>query len=161
MISRYSRPEMAAVWALKNLFLIMFEIEACACDALAEAGVIPAEAAKAVRDWGDKPYTPDRIARIDEIEAETKHDVIAFLTELSEQVGEEARCAPTRELSGLRSKSPANWRHRPLRAKVRATTRRRGMSLKPAVSFDLPTISRMSGSMNSFSRSRILCARHP
>ena len=71
--------------------------EARACDALAEAGVIPAEAAKAVRDRGDKPYTPDRIARIDEIEAETKHDVIAFLPELSEQVGEEARCAPTRE----------------------------------------------------------------
>ncbi|MDE0537759.1 MAG: adenylosuccinate lyase [Rhodospirillales bacterium] len=91
MIPRYSRPEMAAVWAPENVFRIMFEIEAHACDALAEAGVIPADAAKAVRERGDKPYTPERIARIDEIEAETKHDVIAFLTELSEQVGEEAR----------------------------------------------------------------------
>ena len=91
MIPRYSRPEMAAVWAPENMFRIMFEIEAHACDALAEAGVIPAEAAKAVRERGDKPYTPERIARIDEIEAETKHDVIAFLTELAEQVGDEAR----------------------------------------------------------------------
>ncbi len=91
MIPRYSRPEMAAVWAPENVFRIMFEIEAHACDALAEAGVIPPEAAKAVRERGDKPYTPERIARIDEIEAETRHDVIAFLTELSEQVGEEAR----------------------------------------------------------------------
>ena len=91
MIPRYSRPEMAAIWAPENVFRIMFEIEAHACDALAEAGVIPAEAAKAVRERGDKPYTPERIARIDDIEAETKHDVIAFLTELSEQLGEEAR----------------------------------------------------------------------
>ena len=91
MIPRYSRPEMAAIWAPENAFRIMFEIEAHACDALAEAGVIPAEAAKAVRERGGKPYTPERIARIDEIEAETKHDVIAFLTELSEQVGDEAR----------------------------------------------------------------------
>ncbi len=91
MIPRYSRPEMAAIWAPENVFRIMFEIEAHACDALAEAGVIPAEAAKAVRERGDKPYTPERIARIDEIEAETKHDVVAFLTELSEQLGEEAR----------------------------------------------------------------------
>ena len=91
MIPRYSRPEMAAIWAPENVFRIMFEIEAHACDALAEAGVIPPEAAKAVRERGDKPYTPERIARIDEIEAETRHDVIAFLTELSEQVGEEAR----------------------------------------------------------------------
>ena len=91
MIPRYSRPEMAAIWAPENVFRIMFEIEAHACDALAEAGVIPAEAAKAVRERGGKPYTPERIARIDEIEAETRHDVIAFLTELAEQVGEEAR----------------------------------------------------------------------
>ena len=91
MIPRYSRPEMAAIWAPENAFRIMFEIEAHACDALAEAGVIPAEAAKAVRERGGKPYTPERIARIDEIEAETKHDVIAFLTELAEQVGDEAR----------------------------------------------------------------------
>ncbi len=91
MIPRYSRPEMAAIWAPENVFRIMFEIEAHACDALAEAGVIPEEAAKAVRERGDKPYTPERIARIDDIEAETKHDVIAFLTELSEHLGEEAR----------------------------------------------------------------------
>ena len=91
MIPRYSRPEMAAVWAPENVFRIMFEIEAHACDALAEAGVIPAEAAKSVWARGDKPYTPERIARIEEIEAETKHDVIAFLTELAEQVGADAR----------------------------------------------------------------------
>ena len=65
-----------------------------------------------------------------------------------------ASCARARELSGLRSKSPASRRHRPVPAKVRATTRRRGMTSKPSVSFDLPTISRMSGNWSSFGRSR-------
>ncbi|MDD9878303.1 MAG: adenylosuccinate lyase [Magnetovibrio sp.] len=91
MIPRYSRPEMAAIWEPANRFRIWFEIEAHACDAMAELGVIPEAAAKAVWERGDRPYTDDRIQRIDEIERETRHDVIAFLTELAEQVGDEAR----------------------------------------------------------------------
>ena len=91
MIPRYSRPKMAAIWEPSNKFRIWFEIEAHACDAMAELGVIPADAAKAVWERGDKPYTDARIERIDEIERETRHDVIAFLTELAEQVGDEAR----------------------------------------------------------------------
>ncbi|CCQ74699.1 adenylosuccinate lyase [Magnetospira sp. QH-2] len=91
MIPRYSRPEMTAIWEAANKFRIWFEIEAHACDAQAELGVIPKAAAKAVWDRGDLPYTPERIARIDAIEMETKHDVIAFLTELAEHVGEDAR----------------------------------------------------------------------
>ena len=82
---------MARIWAPENKFRLWFLIEAHACDALAELGVIPAEAAAAVWERGDQPYTEARIARIDEIERETKHDVIAFLTELAEQVGDEAR----------------------------------------------------------------------
>ncbi len=91
MIPRYSRPEMAAIWAPENKFRIWYLIEAHACDAQAKLGVIPESAAKAVWEKGDKPYTDERIARIDEIERETKHDVIAFTTELAEQVGEDAR----------------------------------------------------------------------
>ena len=91
MIPRYSRPAMAAIWEPANKFRIWFEIEAHACDAQAELGVIPKEAAKDVWAKGDKPYTPERIARIDEIELETKHDVIAFTTELAEHVGDAAR----------------------------------------------------------------------
>jgi adenylosuccinate lyase len=91
MIPRYSRPEMTQIWDPANKFKIWFEIEAHACDALAELGVIPKAAAQAVWAKGDKPYTPERIARIDAIEEETKHDVIAFLTELAEHVGDEAR----------------------------------------------------------------------
>jgi adenylosuccinate lyase len=91
MIPRYSRPQMAAIWEPANKFRIWFEIEAHACDAQAELGVIPKEAAKVVWDKGDKPYDDTRIDRIDEIERETKHDVIAFTTELAEQVGDEAR----------------------------------------------------------------------
>ncbi|NQV44849.1 MAG: adenylosuccinate lyase, partial [Rhodospirillales bacterium] len=87
MIPRYSRPEMTDIWEAANKFRIWFEIEAHACDALAELGVIPPAAAKAVWEKGNKPYTPERIARIDAIELETKHDVIAFTTELAEQVG--------------------------------------------------------------------------
>jgi len=77
---------MAAIWEPENRFRIWFEIEAHACDAQAELGVIPKEAAKAVWERGAW-----EIARIDEIERETKHDVIAFLTNLAEHVGPEAR----------------------------------------------------------------------
>jgi len=91
LIPRYSRPEMVQIWEPANRFRIWFEIEAHACDAQAQLGVIPAEAARLVWEKGDKPYTPERVRRIDEIEATTKHDVIAFTTELSEQVGPEAR----------------------------------------------------------------------
>jgi adenylosuccinate lyase len=86
MIPRYSRPEMVRIWEPENRFRIWFEIEAHACDAQAELGVIPKEAAKAVWERGKW-----EIARIDEIERETKHDVIAFLTNLAEYVGPEAR----------------------------------------------------------------------
>src|ERR1700753_1226792 len=86
MIPRYSRPEKARIWEPENRFRIWFEIEAHACDAQAELGVIPKEAAKAVWERGKW-----EIARIDEIERETKHDVIAFLTNLAEYVGPEAR----------------------------------------------------------------------
>jgi len=86
MIPRYSRPEMAAIWEPENKFRIWFEIEAHACDALASMGTIPASAAKAV--WEKGKFD---IARIDEIERETKHDVIAFLTNLAEHVGPDAR----------------------------------------------------------------------
>ena len=86
MIPRYSRPEMASIWAPENKFRIWFEIEAHACDAQAKLGVIPKQAAKAIWDRG-----AFEIGRIDEIEKETKHDVIAFLTNLAEHVGDEAR----------------------------------------------------------------------
>ncbi|WP_169545492.1 adenylosuccinate lyase [Sneathiella aquimaris] len=86
MIPRYARPEMTAIWEPESKFRIWFEIEAHACDAQAELGVIPKEAAKAVWDRGNF-----EIDRIDEIERETKHDVIAFLTNLQEYVGDEAR----------------------------------------------------------------------
>ncbi len=86
MIPRYSRPEMTAIWEPENKFRIWFEIEAHACDAQAELGVIPKQAAEAVWERGTF-----EVARIDEIERETKHDVIAFLTNLAEHVGDEAR----------------------------------------------------------------------
>ncbi|GGA56012.1 adenylosuccinate lyase [Nitratireductor aestuarii] len=89
MIPRYSRPEMAAIWSPETRFRIWFEIEAHATDALAELGVVPKEAARVIWEKGG-PATFD-IDRIDEIERETKHDVIAFLTHLSEIVGPEAR----------------------------------------------------------------------
>jgi adenylosuccinate lyase len=86
MIPRYARPAMTAIWEAENKFRIWFEIEAHACDAQVKLGVVPAEAAKAV--WARGKW---EIARIDEIERETKHDVIAFLTNLAEYVGPEAR----------------------------------------------------------------------
>ena len=84
MIPRYSRPEMVAIWAPETKFRIWFEIEAHACDAQAALGVIPAEHAAAV--WKARDVEFD-VARIDAIEAVTKHDVIAFLTHLAEHVG--------------------------------------------------------------------------
>ncbi len=89
MIPRYTRPEMAAIWDPQTKFRIWFEIEAHATDALAELGVVPKDAARALWEKG-KNATFD-IARIDEIEREVKHDVIAFLTHLAEIVGPEAR----------------------------------------------------------------------
>ncbi len=91
MIPRYTRPEMARIWEPANRFRIWFEIETHATAAMEELGIVPKGTAAVVRKKGDKPYTPERIARIDAIEAEVKHDVIAFLTELTEQVGPEAR----------------------------------------------------------------------
>jgi adenylosuccinate lyase len=89
MIPRYTRPEMAAIWQPETRFRIWFEIEAHAADALAELGVIPKEAAKTI--WAKAKDATFDVARIDEIERETKHDVIAFLTHLAEIVGPEAR----------------------------------------------------------------------
>ena len=89
MIPRYSRPDMVAIWAPENRFRIWFEIEAHACDALAALGVIPKSAADTIWEKGGKA-TFD-VDRIDEIEAVTKHDVIAFLTHLAEIVGPDAR----------------------------------------------------------------------
>jgi len=89
MISRYSRPEAAAIWSPQSRFRIMFEIEAHAADAMAELGVIPRLAAQAIwKRGGNAVFDPDRI---DEIERETHHDVIAFLTHVTEIVGPEAR----------------------------------------------------------------------
>jgi adenylosuccinate lyase len=89
MIPRYSRPEMVAIWSPETKFRIWFEIEAHACDALAELGVIPKEAAKTI--WEKGGAAEFNVARIDEIEAVTKHDVIAFLTHLAEFVGPDSR----------------------------------------------------------------------
>ncbi|CUT14872.1 Adenylosuccinate lyase EC 4322 [Bradyrhizobium sp.] len=89
MIPRYTRPEMASIWEPQTRFKIWFEIEAHAADALAELGTIPKEAARTV--WAKAKDATFDVARIDEIERETKHDVIAFLTHLAEIVGPEAR----------------------------------------------------------------------
>ncbi|MBS0243541.1 MAG: adenylosuccinate lyase, partial [Proteobacteria bacterium] len=89
MIPRYSRPEMVTIWEPATRFRIWFEIEAHAADAMAELGVIPKEAAKVI--WEKGRAAKFDVDRIDEIERVTKHDVIAFLTHLSEHVGPEAR----------------------------------------------------------------------
>jgi adenylosuccinate lyase len=89
MIPRYSRPEMVSVWSPETRFRIWFEIEALACEAMADLGVIPKESARAIREKGDKAVFD--VARIDEIEKVTKHDVIAFLTHLAEFIGEDSR----------------------------------------------------------------------
>ncbi len=86
MIERYTRKEMARIWEPENRFRIWLEIETLACEKMAELGIIPAEAVKTIREKGDFD-----IARIDTIEAEVKHDVIAFLTSVAEYVGPDAR----------------------------------------------------------------------
>jgi adenylosuccinate lyase len=97
MIPRYSRPQMAAIWAPANRFRIWFEIEAHACDAMAASGVIPKAAAKAIWAGGQKAMEAlkadpaGNVERIDAIERVTKHDVIAFLTWLGEFIGRESR----------------------------------------------------------------------
>ena len=97
MIPRYSRPQMAAIWAPENRFRIWFEIEAHACDAMAEMGIIPKEAAKAIWDGGAKAmaalkaHPAAEVEKIDAIERVTKHDVIAFLTWLGEFIGPQSR----------------------------------------------------------------------
>src|SRR5437899_1102959 len=88
-IPRYTRPEMASIWEAETRFKIWFEIEAHAADAQAELGVIPKEAAKTI--WAKAKNVSFDVTRIDEIERETRHDVIAFLTHLAEIVGPEAR----------------------------------------------------------------------
>ena len=89
MIPRYSRPEMVAIWSPETKFRIWFEIEAHACTALAEIGVIPKSAADTIWEKGNAAVFD--VAKIDEIEAVTKHDVIAFLTHLAEFVGPDSR----------------------------------------------------------------------
>ena len=86
MIPRYSRPEMTRIWEPENRYRIWFEIEAHAADAMADLGIIPKDAPKAI--WARGGFD---VARIDEIERETRHDVIAFLTNVAEYVGPEAR----------------------------------------------------------------------
>jgi adenylosuccinate lyase len=89
MIPRYTRPEMAAIWDPQTRFRIWFEIEAHAADAMAALGIIPQAAARTI--WGKGKNASFDVARIDAIEREVKHDVIAFLTHLAEIVGPEAR----------------------------------------------------------------------
>ena len=89
MIPRYSRPDMVAIWSPETKFRIWFEIEAHACDALAELGVIPKSAAKTI--WEKGGAAKFDVDKIDAIEREVKHDVIAFLTHLAEFIGDDAR----------------------------------------------------------------------
>jgi adenylosuccinate lyase len=91
MIPRYSRPQMVAIWQPENKFRIWFEIEAHACDALADLGVIPKADAKNIWQNAPKEWTAQDVEKIDEIERVTKHDVIAFLTHLATYIGESSR----------------------------------------------------------------------
>lgn len=91
MIPRYSRPEMVRIWQPETRFQIWFEIEAHACDALAQAGVIPEESARNIWKKGPKKFTEKDVKKIDEIEKTTKHDVIAFLTHLAKYIGKDSR----------------------------------------------------------------------
>ncbi|MBV8398599.1 MAG: adenylosuccinate lyase, partial [Acetobacteraceae bacterium] len=94
MVPRYTRPQMAAIWAPTNRFRIWFEIEALAAEAMAEIGAIPADAARTIREKGAARMaglSDSDLAQIDAIERETRHDVIAFLTWLAEGVGPVSR----------------------------------------------------------------------
>ena len=94
MVPRYARPEMTAIWAPENRFRIWFEIEALAAEAMAREGLIPELAARTIRDRGAAKVadiTQADLDRIDEIERETRHDVIAFLTWLAEGIGPDSR----------------------------------------------------------------------
>jgi adenylosuccinate lyase len=94
MIPRYTRPAAAAIWSPENRYRIWFEIEALACEAMAEFSAIPAAAAANIRAKGEAAmaaFSAADIARIDEIERETRHDVIAFLTWLADSIGEDSR----------------------------------------------------------------------
>jgi adenylosuccinate lyase len=94
MIPRYTRPQAAAIWSPENRYRIWFEIEALACEAMAEFGAIPAASAQNIRTRGDAAMAAFSLAdtdRIDEIERETRHDVIAFLTWLAGHIGEDSR----------------------------------------------------------------------
>ncbi len=94
MVPRYTRPEMAAIWSPENRFRIWFEIEAAAAEAMAELGTIPRDAAATIRAKGAPALAAigrDDLVRIDAIEQETRHDVIAFLTWLAEKIGPESR----------------------------------------------------------------------
>ena len=94
MVPRYTRPEMAAIWAPENRYRIWFEIEALAAEGMALVGAIPQEAARTIRERGTPLLAamgPADVERIDAIERETRHDVIAFLTWLAEGVGPDSR----------------------------------------------------------------------
>ena len=94
MVPRYSRPAMAAIWAPENRYRIWFEIEALAVEGMAALGLVPEQAAADIRSRGDAAmvaFSPEDLARIDAIESETRHDVIAFLTWLAEKIGPESR----------------------------------------------------------------------
>ncbi|MBV1834104.1 adenylosuccinate lyase [Novacetimonas pomaceti] len=94
MVPRYTRPVMAAIWSPENRYRIWFEIEALACEAMAKYGAIPEQSARTIREKGDAAmaaFTQADLDRIDEIEAVTRHDVIAFLTWLAEKVGPDSR----------------------------------------------------------------------
>ena len=94
MVPRYTRPEMAAIWASANRYRIWFEIEALAAEGMAECGLIPAGAARAIGEKGGAKLatiSQADIERIDAIERETRHDVIAFLTWLAEAIGKDSR----------------------------------------------------------------------
>ena len=86
MIARYTRPEMGRIWSDENKFRTWLEVEIAATETLAEAGIVPQAAAKAIREKGGFD-----LARINQIEAEVKHDVIAFTTAVAEKVGPESR----------------------------------------------------------------------
>lgn len=94
MVPRYSRPEMAAIWAAENRYRVWFEIEALAAEGMARVGAIPEKAARTIRERGGAKVAeigPADIERIDAIERETRHDVIAFLTWLAEAIGPDSR----------------------------------------------------------------------